>query len=121
MEEEWTHEYAEDCLRRLGICINEHLLPYTMKRDFQKEMQEIIDSFSIVEGFDCMKYEIDTVAMIIDLHDIMVNNPELLLSDYDLETLFNEFLTWWRGRDLTNDDEVRIKAYIHKLERSNMK
>lgn len=121
MEEEWTYEYAEDCLRRLGICINEHLIPYTMKRDFRKEMQEISDSFGIAEGFDCMKFEIDTVAMIIDLHDIMVNNPELLLSDYDLETLFKEFLTWWGGKDLTNEEETRINTYVNKVKGRDVK
>ena len=85
--EEMTHEYLNECVKRLGICLHEHLIPYTMQRDFQKELQEISDSFSIEEEFDCMKYEVDTIAMIMDLHTAIVEKPELLLSEYQIKEL----------------------------------
>ena len=112
--EEYTHKYLMDCVQRLGICLHEHLIPYTMERNWKEDMKEIMDNFSIVEGFDCMKYEVDTVEMIIDLHDAIVETPELLLSDYQLEWLLTNF-----QKHMTDDeeyDEKKIKDYIKELQ-----
>lgn len=111
--EEYTHKYIMDCVQRLGICLHEHLIPYTMERDWKGDMKEIMDNFSIAEGFDCMKYEVDTVAMMIDLHDAIVEKPELLLSDYQLEWLLKDFQKHMTGEEET--DEEKIRDYIKEL------
>lgn len=125
--DEMTHKYANDCIKRLSICIHEHLIPHYMQKDFNKDLEDIKDNFSIIEAFDCMKFDIDTVAMIIELHDTLIENPLIFVSKYQLEYLLKEFILYSKGfecemndccesdyEELVESDEQIIKDFIKK-------
>ena len=120
--DEMTHEYINECIRRLGIHINEQLLPHTLKRDFDKDMKDIWDSFGIVEAFECMEFDVETVAMIIDLHDAICEDPLLVMSDYQIEKLLTDYILFdkqLKGEqdvdELSDYEEKHIELFLQKI------
>lgn len=110
--DEMTHNDVVDCLGVLYRIIMEVLIPYTLERDFKEEFKD----FETIESFECMLDEVEAIGHVIELYDVLVEKPFLLLSDYDLESLFKKLLHFSReSSDESYDEDDLVGLFVKSL------
>lgn len=109
---EMSHDDVVDCLGVLYRIIMEVLIPYTLQRNFKEEFKD----FETIEAFECMLDEVEAIGHVIELYDVLVEKPFLLLSDYDLESLFKKLLHFSReSSDKSYDEDDLVNLFIKSI------
>lgn len=116
--EEISSKYAKECIRSLYIILMEHLIPYTLQRDFYEELKD----FEIIEAFECMEDEIKNVKRCIELYDVIVEKPILLLNNEDIMELLEDFIIFQKEKlsekseELSDVEREMINDYLERYE-----
>ena len=100
--EEISSKYAKECISSLYIILMEHLIPYTLQRDFYEELKD----FEIIEAFECMEDEIKNVKRCIELYDVVVEKPILLLNNEDIMELLEDFILFQKEKLSEKSEEL---------------
>lgn len=107
------YKYVNECVRSFYIVLMENIIPYTLKRDFDEEFRD----FETIEAFDCMEDEVTNVKRCVELYDVIMENPLLLLGDEDVEKLLVDFIISSKLSDSeTISDSMRemINDYLER-------